>query len=84
MKFTGQFALIKYLSVAYTQMQFLLKTVDHTLSTSFNNHLIFTYVIVVQTEYGANNAMTKQLIHKLICAHMYFKGIQIVYSLYKH
>ena len=84
MKFTGQFALIKYLSVAYTQMQFLLKTVDHTLSTSFNNHLIFTYVIVVQTEYGANNAMTKQLIHKSICAHMYFKGIQVVYSLYKH
>ena len=81
-RYTERFALVKYLAVANSQMKFLLKTVDHTLSTSFNScHLIVTCVIVVQTEYGANNAMTKQLIHKSICGHMYFKRTKIVYFL---
>ena len=79
-RYTERFALVKYLAVANTQMKFLLKTVHHTLSTSFNScHLIVTRVIVVQTEYGANNAMKKQLIHKSISGHMYFKRIKIVY-----
>ena len=79
---TERFALVKYLAVANTQMKFLLKTVDHTLSSSFNScHLIVTRVIVVQTEYGANNAMKKHLIHKSICGHIYFKRMKIVYSL---
>ena len=77
-----RFALVKYMTVANTQMKFLLKTVDHTSSTSFSSfHPIVNYVIVVQTEW--NNAMTEQLIHKSICVHMYFKRIKIVYSLSK-
>ena len=76
---TGRFALVKYMTVANTQMKFLLKTVDHTSSTSFSSfHPIVNYVIVVQTEWN-----TKQLIHKSICVHMYFKRIKIVYSLSK-
>ena len=81
-KCTGRFALVNYMTVANTQMKFLLKTVDHTSSTSFSSfHPIVNYVIVVQTEW--NNAMTEQLIHKSICVHMYFKRIKIVYSLSK-
>ena len=81
-KCTGRFASVNYLTVANTQMKFLLKTVDHTSSTSFSSfHPIVNYVIVVQTEW--NNAMTKKLIRKSICVHMYFKRIKIVYSLSK-